>query len=159
MTTVILDTGLLAEATLSEGASWIARQQFSSEAPVAFCEPLETAAKALACFKLLDRFSQLAPQDKAHIDALAALRAGFVEHSLSSVNHIEWETVLANVLYLLQRGNDYVGGDAHVGEVTKDVARADGALNGQIVSNVFADTSNTVDGQVENLFKGFERAA
>lgn len=164
MTTVILDTGLLAEATLSEGAGWIAQTQFSSDAAIdggspEFSEAFETAVKGVACFKLLDRFSQLAPRDRAHIDALAALRAGFVEHSLCSAHDVEWESVLANVLFLLQRGNEYVCSEDHVADVTTDVARLNSQLTAQQVAKVFAKTAQIVDARVSGLFKEFERAA
>lgn len=159
VTSIILDTGLLAEATLTEGAGWIAGQNFSARSQMDANPTLETNLKGFACFKLLDQFTRLSARDRAHTDALAALRAGFVEHSLSSANTVEWESILSNVLYLLQLGSDYAGSEAHINEVARDAGRTDRDLTAESASRVFADTASVVDARIAHLFEGFEIAA
>jgi len=159
VTSIILDTGLLAEATLTEGAGWVAGQQFTKQSENNPNVALETAMKGFACFKLLDQFTRLSARDRAHTDALAALRAGFVEHSLSSANTVEWESILSNVLYLLQLGSEYAGSESHVEQVAREAGRTDRDLTVDSVAKVFAETQVTVDTRIDHLFEGFELAA
>ena len=164
MPNIILDTGLLAEANLCEGANRIAAEELrqssglSVETPVANTA-LESISKSIACFVLLDRFTRLSDGDAGSTDALAAIRSGFQEHSLLSDSDVEWESVMGGLMYLLQRGGDFVLSEGHVDEVLSDIAGAGGWCKRERLIAHLCETVARAESLAEHLFRGYKRAA